>query len=416
MSSNDVYSAYSAFSRAGDKGCFLLIGLEMKGLSIKDVGRLFHIHYVRLVKYSLFAVLTVAFFSISIWIYNERKSGSEDELIEKQLISIPEEFQKPGTYPFNDVFIEPDEPPSNLLYLVLISSSARHKKHKDRREAIRRTWGNCQSTSFNNTLLNQIGNPMLRGSYSGCRAVFFVGKTGDTKEDGDIKTEAMLYKDMIVVDVLEHYRNITWKLRSAIRLASHFNAKFIVKTDDDVYVHLPRLTKYIAEGPGFFKSLYGGTTYAGKVVRNPKHRHYVAKIDYSEKNYPLFCKGSMVLLSGDLLPRVVSAFSHVKPFNIDDAYLGISLNKIGVTPLRLEKFVQFQHLPVFLDYLHSCDYSWLVGVGDGLNAAKIYSVHRSMTTEANLPGWMCLHFNWFPFVVLILVIAIFAVLFQLRYV
>ena len=387
----------------------------MKSLNIKDVGRLFHVNYFRLVRCFLLLIVTVAIFTIFTWIYNERKPSIEVELIEKQLIAIPEEFKKPGAYPFNDILIPPDEPPLNLLYLVLISSSAKYKKHKERREAIRRTWGNCQNSRFNDTLLNQMRNPKLRSIYSGCRILFFLGKTGDAKEDGKIKKEALLYKDIIMVDVLEHYRNITWKLRTTIRFASQFNAKFIVKTDDDVYVHLPRLTRYVADGPGFLKTIYGGTTYTGKVVRDPMHRHYVAKVDYSETKYPLFCKGSMILLSGDLLPSVVSAFLHVKPFNIDDAYLGISLNKIGVTPLRLEKFVQFQHLPVFLDYLHSCDYSWLIGVGDGLSAAKIYSVHKSMTVGADVPGWMCLHFSWFSFIIIVLAIAIFVLLYQLIY-
>ena len=387
----------------------------MTDFRIKDLGRLFHINYVRLVKFSLFSLTFVGIIAMSCWIYNEGKLGIEDELVEKNLVVVHEEFMKPGSYPFNKILIQPQRPPPNLLFLVLISSSARHKKHKDRREAIRRTWGNCLDARFNDTLLNQMGDLRLQNIYSGCRVLFYVGRTGNSKEDAYIEEESLLHRDIIIADVIEHYRNITWKLRTAVKFASQFNAKFIVKTDDDVYVHLPRLTKYIADGPGFLKTIYGGTTYTGRVIRNPKHRHYVAKIDYSASNYPLFCKGSMVLLSGDLLPRVVSAFSHVKPFNIDDAYLGISLNKIGVTPLRLEKLVQFQHLPVFLDYLHSCDYSWLVGIGDSLSAAKIYTVHRSMTVGTNIPGWMCLHISWFRWVLAIVIIAIFALFYHLIY-
>ena len=388
----------------------------MTDVSIKDIGRLFHFNYIRLIKCCLFSIIIMAIIAMSFWIYNEGRPGIDNELIEKNIVVVQEELKKPGSYPFNRILIQPQKPPPNLLFLVLISSSARHKKHKDRREAIRRTWGNCLDARFNDTLLSQMGDLKLRNIYSGCRILFFVGKTGDSREDAYMEEESLLYGDIIKVDIVENYRNITWKLRTAVKFASQFNAKFIVKADDDVYVHLARLTKYIADGPGFRKTIYGGTTYTSKVIRNPKHRHYVAKFDYSASNYPLFCKGSMVLLSGDLLPRVVSAFSHVKPFNIDDAYLGISLNKIGVTPLRLEKIVQFQHLPVFLDYLHSCDFSWLVGVGDGLNAAKIYRVHRSMAMGANLPRWMCLHISWFRWVVATVIIAILALFYHLIYV
>ena len=388
---------------------------DMKKFNVRDIGLFFHFNYVRVAKFLLYFVTALLFLSIFAWIFNERRPTIEDELIEKQIIAVPEELKKPGRFSFNDIVIQPERPPNKLLYLIIISSSAKGRKHKDRRNAIRHTWGNCRDKTFNDTMLSQTGDLKYRNKYSGCRIIFYVGKSENSLENKGIEEEAMLNNDIIVVDVKEHYRNITWKLRTTIKFISQFDAKFILKTDDDVYIYLPRLTKYIATGVGFFATIYGGTTYTGKVVRDPMHRHYVAKLDYSETKYPLFCKGSMVLLSGDLLPRVVDVFSHVKPFNIDDAYLGISLNKIGVVPLRLEKFVQFQHLPVFLDYLHPCDFSWLVGVGDGLTAAKMYSVHKSMIKGGKLPQWMCLHFSWFPLLCIFSVLAVFCMMFHLTY-
>lgn len=392
---------------------------EMRRLNMSQFGRLLHFNFMKLTKSLLFLIAILVVLLFGLWAYSKSKTSFDYKLTEKQLPAMPEEFQPPGTYHFNDILMAPEEPPSKLLYLVLVSSSAKQKKNRDRREAIRCTWAHCLDKDFNRTLLNQDETWKFErvkhdlNIYSGCRVFFYVGITGDDRQDKEIREEALVNKDIIVVDVHESYRNITWKLRSAVKFAANFDAKYILKTDDDVYVHLPRLTKYIANGPGFVTTIYGGTTYTGKVVRDPTHRHFVAKLDYSETNYPLFCKGSMVLLSGSLLPRVVNAFSHVKPFNIDDAYLGIVLKKVGILPIRLEKLVQFQHLRVFLDYLHACDFSWLVGVGDGLDAAKIYSVHKSMIQGGNLPLWMCLHFNWFPLMCVILILIIFAVLFQL---
>ena len=200
------------------------------------------------------------------------------------------------------------------------------------------------------------------------------------------------------MDVIESYKNVTWKLRTAFEYISHFDIKYIVKSDDDVYINLPRLAKYLTKTPSLPRTIYGGFTYTGTVVRDISHRHFVAMSDFAEYYYPLFCKGSMVILSGDLINPLVNALSNVKPFNIDDAYLGITLNRMGISPTKLEKIVQFQHLPVFLDYLQLCDFSWLVGIGDSLDATKIFSVHKAMIKGENLPTWMCWHFTLFHFV------------------
>lgn len=396
---------------------FVVLGIEkrrMEEFGIQKFGRFFRFKYTRILKTCLCLFGAFVIFTIYVMMRSE-------EEIESQAIAILEDVKTAETYEFNDILIQPENTPKNLLYLVLISSSALKMKHKRRREAVRKTWGNCLDGMFNSMLLPQTESLKLRNMknmtkyYSGCRVLFFVGKTGNTHQDKEIKDEALLNKDLIVVDVDENYRNITWKLRAAVKFASQFDAKYIIKTDDDVYVNLPRLTEYIATGPGFSADIYGGTTYTGKVIRDPMHRHFVKKSDYSAEKYPLFCKGSMVLLSGSLLPKVVNAFSHIKPFNIDDAYLGISLNQIGVLPVRLDRFVQFQHLPVFLDYLHLCDFSWLVGVGDGLDEKKIYKVHKLMTQGGNLPVWMCLHISWFPLMCIILLATIIIKLAHLVY-
>ena len=374
----------------------------------------FHCHHRQILKIFLLFTIAFLFYSLFLWKRNRIHTRRTFGNIDVQAVVVPESFKQPGIYHFNKIIVKPDITNDKFLFLVLISSSAGSQKNRDRREAIRKTWGNCNNNQLEEALRNQsLVHSVAEGSefvkdYYKCKVFFFVGETGNKTEDVRMKKEATVYKDVIIVGVKENYRNITWKLRSAMQFTSHFDMKYLIKTDDDVYINLPRLAEYIATGPGFSTPIYGGTTYTGKVVRDPLHRHYVHKFDYEERYYPLYCKGSMIVLSGSLLPSVVGAFAHLKPFNIDDAYLGITLNKLGVSPFKLEKIVQFQHLPVFLDYLHLCDFSWLVGVGDGLDATRIHSVHRAMTLGDSLPVWMCLHLNLYPLICLLLV-AFFAV-------
>eukprot|EP00112_Aurelia_sp_Birch-Aquarium-sp1_P012920 Seg2722.2 transcript_id=Seg2722.2/GoldUCD/mRNA.D3Y31 product="Beta-1 3-galactosyltransferase 1" protein_id=Seg2722.2/GoldUCD/D3Y31 len=330
---------------------------------------------------------------------NHERSGNIYDGTENKLHNIPENLKKRGSYPFNKILIEPELLPNKLLFAAIISSASTTLKSRKRRDAIRKTWGNCHSEQLQEKLFGR--NYYHRKSegdtgiikYKHCRILFYVGQTGVKEKDNEIRREASIYKDLIVVDTVESYRNVTWKLRTAFEYISHFDVKYIVKSDDDVYINLPRLAKYLTKSTSLPATIYGGFTYTGTVVRDTSHRHFVAMSDFADYYYPLFCKGSMVILSGNLIKPLVNALTNVKPFNIDDAYLGITLNKMGISPTKLDKIVQFQHLPVFLDYLQLCDFSWLVGIGDGLDATKIFSVHEAMMQGENLPTWMCWHLS-----------------------
>eukprot|EP00794_Sanderia_malayensis_P015931 gene15931-17532_t len=325
----------------------------------------------------------------------------------------PLEFQNPGQYKSSKVLITFRAVPKKLFFIVIIASSSANPRGLALRNAIRKTWGNCQGAELKSNL---IGKKIIKYSmsaahrdlanYKHCRVVFNVGITGDSMKDGRIRYEAAKYGDLIVSNVMENYRNMTLKLRAGLAEISNLGAKYIVKADNDVYINLLKLAQYLVSDSNLPFTLYGGVTYTTDVERSPGHRHFVRQEDYSEKNYPLFCKGSMVILSGHALLPAVKLFSHVKPFNIDDAYLGIVLNKLGITPVRIDKIVQFKYLPVMLSHLHYCDFMYLIGVGDSMTPRDIYKVHDLMRMSNGAPSWMCWNLGITGWIILLLSVAI----------
>ena len=309
-------------------------------------------------------------------------------------------------YGFEKAVVEPKPSGKKLIMLVLISSSAIGDSHRDRRESIRKTWGNCQDESIKSELQelaqSQINGRRSSNEYNGCGIVFFMGKTYEKKWDKKVIAESERYGDIIIGDIRESYWNITFKLLMGLKWAANQKPQYLLKTDDDVYVHIPKLVAYLYKNPSLPDNLYGGKVYYGHVVRNPSHRHFVLNEEFADDWYPPFCKGFMYVLSGNLLPRIVKTSTRVRRFKIDDAYIGIVLRNMGIAPVRIKQFVQFDFFTLFVEMLHYCDFSWIIGMGDSLRPPQMHYIHEQMKVVNYLPSWMCMHVD--PLIVYAIVV------------
>ncbi|XP_064009023.1 UDP-GalNAc:beta-1,3-N-acetylgalactosaminyltransferase 1 isoform X2 [Pogoniulus pusillus] len=114
--------------------------------------------------------------------------------------------------------------------VILVSSSPWDVKS---RQAIRITWGS-------------------QGFWWGQRilTLFLLGE--DTERVGStaalsVEDESILYGDIIRQDFLDTYDNLTLKTIMAFQWVSQFcsNARFLMKTDDDVFINTPNLVKFL---------------------------------------------------------------------------------------------------------------------------------------------------------------------------
>lgn len=207
-----------------------------------------------------------------------------------------------------------------LFLLMLVTSKPSSFK---RRQVFRQTMGSLENS------------PVSRW-----KMVFNLGRY--TRSDGDVEEEASKYKDMLVGNFRDTYNNLIIKTFTAFRWAARaVNCKFVLKADDDVYVHLPRLIGWLqlVNRP---RDLYAGVPAEGThVERWPWQTYFISYKTYGgiEKGqiFHTYCRGPFYVLSHNLLGAIWNATKVHEPFPIEDAYVGVLLNGIGIKPLAIPK-------------------------------------------------------------------------------
>ncbi len=209
-------------------------------------------------------------------------------------------------------FIEPVD-----LLIIIISKSDNYKT----RDAIRRTWGSGKNL----------------GNYSSISIKLFFLIDFDEKLSHNIRLENNLFHDIIQVELPQQYTLVTHRVLSLFEWSFRYcrTAKFLFKTDDDIFVNVILLLKFLSPlikdrtNKSFRTSdmtIYGYKHHHPGVFRNandPVGARYVVTIDeFPCAHYPDFLSGF-----GYLIPKkardalVYAAYQDLNPFRISDVYL-----------------------------------------------------------------------------------------------
>ena len=263
----------------------------------------------------------------------------------------------------NEDKIEAYLTPSNSsridAYVIVFVLSA--PKNTFARNTVRKTWASEMS-----------------GANSECRVVFLLGKSEDVELQRHIEHEAVLYGDILQGDLPDTYHFLLLKVMMALRWSNTMNFRYIVKTDDDLYVNIPLLLNWL------HNNKHPKMLYAGKVtVRQPIARYRflssypVAYEDYGGKYYPPYCIGALYVISGDLVRVLLDKALEQELFPVEDAYIGVLAKAVGLTPLnlyphllRVEKANRWKRRST-----DECDLNRYIAIGDGLEPSDLVYVH-----------------------------------------
>ena len=257
-------------------------------------------------------------------------------------------------YPFVDFkFVFPEISPSNVnpqgIFMVVLVNSGATIKYRKRRDAIRQTWGN-QSSCEQRQALKDDRLKDLRWLM-----VFVVGKAGPGTDDDEMNVaEAKQHNDMLIGNITDNYLNNIIKFYMGQVWASKYNIKYTMKTDDDVYVRIPRVLEYLVT-VRFPKQFYGGWTYGGTLVdRKIGGKWTVSWKYYGEKHWPTFNLGAFFILSSDLLNRLFNYVYIRKPFHTDDTYVGVAMRDFGVNITTISTFRVGPKMNTLIPKLKDC--------------------------------------------------------------
>ena len=244
----------------------------------------------------------------------------KDASVKKRYHLIQEEnkyFKKKSTKvnPFRTKIIIENSKICNQYTDMIIIIHSLHN-YKDRRNAIRKTWGSIAMTSYNQ-----------RG-FKNISLAFSFGKHKNETWNKKLFSESVEYKDIIQGDFGEDYSNLTYKSLFEIKwvIDQCQNVKYLLKTDDDMFMNIPHLIN-ILSSHNMRRTIMGPYLPPGSKVYR-KGKWSILKKVYPLNTWPEYEAGSSYVISSDLLRELHETAEYVTPIHVDDVYITGILGKI----------------------------------------------------------------------------------------
>lgn len=282
---------------------------------------------------------------------------------------------------------------TSIFLLVLITSGV-GKLYSERRNSVRNTWG----------------DKSIKSGQRNWERVFVIGKALSAEQSEEIRQEAAFFEDILVLNMTDGYKNLVIKILSELLWSLiHVNPRFILKADDDVYVHVPGLLSWLdnyANNNYAGDKLYGGFVIGdGEVRRGEKRKNRVARDCLAKDFYPPYCTGAFYVLSTDILPSLFKAVERRPAFPVEDAYMGILAQEIGLQPVDIPGFYFRKKVT---DY-GRCDFASAIAVGHNLGLVEFIFVAKNLEQTKQLPKsyYKCfLMYEWVGFIFLLIFLII----------
>lgn len=211
----------------------------------------------------------------------------------------------------------------DVLLLLFVKTAP---ENYDRRSAIRKTWGN------ENYVRSQLN--------ANIKTLFALG-TPSPLEGEELQRklvwEDQMYNDVIQQDFVDSFYNLTLKLLMQFSWANTYcpHAKFLMTADDDIFIHMPNLIEYLRslEQIGVQDFWIGRVHRGAPPIRHKSSKYYVSYEMYQWPAYPDYTAGAAYVISGDVAAKVYEASQTLNSsLYIDDVFMGLCANKIGIVP------------------------------------------------------------------------------------
>lgn len=192
------------------------------------------------------------------------------------------------------------------VIVVLIHSAP---DNFNKRQTIRETWGKFDSRSL---------------------LLFLLGNVNSSTLQHKLYLENQINGDMVQGNFRDSYRNITYKHVMAFKWFVYEcpKARFLLKTDDDVFVNLPLLFSILENSSLPLhqqlqrnRLIYCHMIERAKVKRSYRSKWRVAYAEYSGRYFPHSCPGFSILYSADSILPLYFEAQKLPYFWIDDVHI-----------------------------------------------------------------------------------------------
>ncbi|XP_010630053.2 UDP-GlcNAc:betaGal beta-1,3-N-acetylglucosaminyltransferase 7 [Fukomys damarensis] len=224
----------------------------------------------------------------------------------------------------------PEKCEGDVYLLVVVKSVI---TQHDRREAIRQTWGHEWESAGRG-----------RGAV---RTLFLLGTASKQEERAHYQQllayEDRLYHDILQWDFLDSFFNLTLKEIHFLKWLDIYcpSVPFIFKGDDDVFVNPTNLLEFLADRKPWENLFVGDVLQHARPIRRKDNKYYIPAVLYSKSSYPPYAGGGGFLMAGGLARRLRQACDTLELYPIDDVFLGMCLEVLGVQPTGHDGFKTF---------------------------------------------------------------------------
>ncbi|XP_045898426.1 lactosylceramide 1,3-N-acetyl-beta-D-glucosaminyltransferase A-like [Micropterus dolomieu] len=266
----------------------------------------------------------------------------------------------------------------DVLLLLFVKSSP---ENFERRQAIRDTWGN---ESF---VWSELG--------ASVRMVFALGVHPDDERRSRVQSkllqEDQAYGDLIQQNFFDTFHNLTTKLILQFHWVHKYcpQARFLMSADDDIFVHMPNLVKYLRQllsGQSQGKGLWVGHVHRGSPpIRRKQSKYHVPYDLYPWPSYPDYTSGAGYVVSGDVVAKIYHATLVLNSsMYIDDVFMGICAKAMGVSPQEHVYFSGEGKAPY-----HPCIYDYMItSHGHSTDVRSLWQAAINPTVHSNSRGFM----------------------------
>ena len=302
-------------------------------------------------------------------------SGGHRKLFIKDMESVagnkPQEntsdLASPGTL-FPDIIVnqpylcsETEDLPTGTYLLILVHS---HPAHKERRHAIRETWGRI-TRNYDNTQHVSL--------------LFVLAVSIREQDNAKAQSEAKLYRDVIIGNFTDTYQSLSSKSMFSLHWArTHCSkAKFILKADDDVYLNVSRLLRLLPQSYEARPLLMGYRYNQAPVMRDGQWK--VDFNQFAEDSFPAYCSGVAYVMSSRVLQKLLTSFSQFSQgksvLQIEDVFTtGVLANASGISCTHNEHFPSWITAPS-ISNLKKLLHREILGI-HGVTYTSIYNIQR----------------------------------------
>lgn len=220
----------------------------------------------------------------------------------------------------------------DVLLLLFIKTSP---ENTERRKAIRSTWGNetyiRSAVGATVKVVFALGLPQTRKEEP-----MWSKRSGHGLQE-QLLLEDHLYGDLIQQDFLDSFHNLTLKLIMQFHWMHSYcaHAQFLMTADDDIFIHMPNLVSYLQDmrSSGVTDFWIGRVHKGAPPNRNKDSKYYVSYEMYEWSRYPDYTAGAGYVVSGDVADKIYHATLTLNAsIYIDDVFMGICANAVGVSP------------------------------------------------------------------------------------